>query len=256
MGYKLKEITEIREANGGSPWTKGFWYTVGVVAAAIGFTYLFVERVNASELDAVVKIDQSCSGTIVSSEKRNNEIETQILTAKHCVDKNGGQLNIEFTDRGKPVYDKNVYYDVLRKDFKSDLALITLRDNETVYPVIKIAEKLTVDFGDTVYAVGYPLGLIKTITNGTYNGYQYYKDHSYIRASAAVTFGNSGGALLQKNENGFEQIGVTSMKANGSEFLNFFVPLKEIREFLRLSETKAEIFLPPLPKLDEYDSNE
>ena len=198
-------------------------------------------------LAPVVKINQSCSGTIISSDAdKDGKVKTQILTAKHCIKGKHGQLNIETTERGKPIKDVNVWYDNDREDYKTDLAVITLRDTETVYPVATIAAEELVELGDEVVVVGYPRALIKTVTRGLFSGYQVINDATVYRATAALTYGNSGGALFQKNGENFELIGVTSMKYRDSEFMNMFVPLQEIQEFLRLKPTKVTVTLPPL----------
>lgn len=197
-------------------------------------------------IEPVVKINQSCSGTIISSDKdADGKVKTQILTVKHCIKGKEGQFNIEVTERGKPIKDVNVWYDNDREDYKTDLAVITLRDTETVYPVAIIANDELVELGDEVFVVGFPKALIKTVTRGLFSGYQELKGTTLYRATAPLTFGNSGGALFQKNGDDFELIGVTSMKYGDSEFMNMFVPLKEIQEFLRIKPTRVVVSIPP-----------
>lgn len=203
-------------------------------------------NLKAQAIEPVVKINQNCSGTIISSETdKDGKVKTQILTAKHCIKGEDGQLNIEVTERGKPIKDVNVWYDNDREDYKTDIAVITLRDTETVYPVATIANAELVEFGDEVVVVGYPRALIKTITRGLFSGYQELNGATLYRATAPLTFGNSGGALFQKNGDNYELIGVTSMKYRDSEFMNLFVPLQEIQEFLRIKPTSVTVTLQP-----------
>jgi S1-C subfamily serine protease len=207
-------------------------------------------NLKAQAIEPVVKINQNCSGTIITSEAdADGKVKTQILTAKHCIKGKEGTFNIEVTDRGKPIYDKNVWYDLDRSDPKHDISVITLRDTETVYPAATIAAAELVELGDEVYVVGFPMAQVKTITHGMFTGYRIVEDRPHYRATAALTFGNSGGALFQKNGDGFELIGVTSMKARDSEFMNLFVPLQEIRDFLRIKPVDVVVRLPALPKL-------
>jgi S1-C subfamily serine protease len=204
-------------------------------------------NLKAQAIDPVVKINQSCSGTIISSIADDaGKVKTQILTAKHCIKGKNGQLNIETTERGKPIKDVNVWYDNDREDYKTDLAVITLRDTETIYPVATIASDELVDLGSDIVVVGYPRALIKTVTKGLFSGYQELDDATLYRATAPLTYGNSGGALFQQNGDNFELIGVVSMKYRDSEFMNLFVPLKEIQEFLRIKPMDITITLPPL----------
>lgn len=201
-------------------------------------------------LAPVVKINQNCSGTIISSDAdKDGKVKTQILTAKHCIKGDGGQLNIEFTERGKPIKDINVWYDNDRSDYKADLAVITLRDTETVYPVAIIANEEMVEAGDDVWVVGYPRGLSKTITEGLFTGYEMLGKETYVRATPGATGGNSGGALFQKNGDNYEQIGVTSGGFPDAPFMTYHVPLKEIQEFLRLKPTKVTVTLSPFMEL-------
>lgn len=201
-------------------------------------------------LAPVVKINQNCSGTIISSEAdKDGKVKTQILTAKHCIRGDGGQLNIETTERGKPIKDVNVWYDNDREDYKTDLAVITLRDTETVYPVAIIASEELAEAGDDVWVVGYPRGLSKTITEGLYTGYEMLGKETYVRATPGATGGNSGGALFQKNGDNYEQIGVTSRGFPDAPFMTYHVPLKEIQEFLRLKPTKVTVTLSPTMEL-------
>lgn len=229
--------------------------SVALIMFAVAFAipaFAADPKLKAQAIEPVVKINQNCSGTIISSDKGDDgKVKTQILTAKHCIKGSDGQLNIEVTDRGRPIYDKNIWYDVDRKSSSDDIALITLRDTGTVYPSATIANDELVELGDEVYVIGFPRALVKTLTRGLFSGYQEIKGVTLYRATPAMTFGNSGGALFQKNGDNFELIGVTSMKYGDSEFMNLFVPLKEIQEFLRIKPTVVVVTIPAtieLPK--------
>lgn len=203
-------------------------------------------------LAPVVKLNGNCSGVIVKSEKTGDKVKTTVLTAKHCVaDESEGVLNFEVTERGKPIYEKLVWYDVDRRDSKPDLATLFLRDTESVYPVAFVGEKTVAETGDEVHVVGYSLGKIQNVTRGLFTGYQYMDKQSYIQASPDATFGNSGGALFQKNGDRYELIGITSMRYRDNTFMGLFVPLEEIRAFLRMGASTVTVPLPPLPDLGD-----
>lgn len=220
---------------------------------ALTFPALAVDaNLKTQAIEPVVKINQNCSGTIVSSEAdATGKVKTQILTAKHCMKGKEGVLNIEFRDRGRPIRDVNVWYDLDRSSFKDDLSVVTLRDIETVYPAAIIANEERVELGTEVYVIGFPRATIKTLTRGLFSGYQIIDERPLYRATPAMTYGNSGGALFQKNGDNYELIGVTSMKYRDSEFMNLFVPLHEIQEFLRIKPVDVTITLPPLPSLPD-----
>lgn len=191
-------------------------------------------------IDGVVKIDEDCSAT-------NIELNKEIfqLTAAHCTkDRGEGFIVVEIrnTKDHQILSYKKLFYDTVRWDEKKDLALLKVRDPDYKPSTVKVADKLLVDEGSPVWVVGYPLALTRTTTIGLFNGYQTGPFHSEkettkFRASPNVDGGNSGGVLAQFNEASqkFELIGVTSMKYRSNEFMNLFVTLDDIREFLRIN---------------------
>lgn len=85
-----------------------------------------------------------------------------------------------------------------------DLALLKLDGHRT--PVIRPASGAWLGQGETVFAVGAPLGMEDTLTTGIITRVR----SDTVATDAQVLPGNSGGPLL--NQNG-EVIGVTTMKA-------------------------------------------
>lgn len=197
-----------------------------------------------------VQINENCSATVIRSGMVDGVAQTHVLTAKHCVSGNEGVLNIKQQDNeGKIVYETRAYYDVLRKAYGPDLALLELRDPVHIYPAAKVAERLQVTTGDDVWAVGYPLGLFKIMTKGVFTDTiqkPFGKSEDYYITSTDVTFGNSGGGLYQKVDGHFELIGVTSWKVKENHFMNGFVTLDDIHDFLGIGakKYKIEVFSP------------
>lgn len=88
-----------------------------------------------------------------------------------------------------------------------------------------------VRLGDPVFAVGSPLGLERTVSQGIVsNRNRAMGGLIYIQTTAAINPGNSGGALF--NDRG-EVIGVTNMKILGGESLGFAIPVHHLKDFLR-----------------------
>ncbi len=88
--------------------------------------------------------------------------------------------------------------------------------------------------GDGVFAVGNPLGLERSVSQGivsTRN--RNFEGLVYLQTDAAINPGNSGGPLF--NLKG-EVVGVTNMKATQGDNLGFAIPISYVKDFLRNRE--------------------
>ncbi|HLU47959.1 MAG TPA: trypsin-like peptidase domain-containing protein, partial [Planctomycetota bacterium] len=84
---------------------------------------------------------------------------------------------------------------------------------------------------DSVFAIGSPLGLERTVSQGIVSNRNRAVDGLlYIQTTAAINPGNSGGALF--NDKG-EVVGVTNMKILGGESIGFAIPVHHLKDFLR-----------------------
>ncbi|MCZ6601734.1 MAG: trypsin-like peptidase domain-containing protein [Planctomycetota bacterium] len=113
----------------------------------------------------------------------------------------------------------------------TDLALLKIPDAEK-YPLspLTFADPKSVKAGESVFAIGSPLGLERTVTEGIISdAARSFEGKCYIQTDVAINPGNSGGALF--NSRG-EVIGVTNMGALGFEGLNFAIPVDQVAYFL------------------------
>ena len=84
--------------------------------------------------------------------------------------------------------------------------------------------------GDAVFAIGNPLGLERTVSEGIVSTRNRAFDGlTYIQTTAAINPGNSGGPLF--NERG-EVIGITNMKSAFGEGLGFAIPVDYLKHFV------------------------
>ena len=91
-----------------------------------------------------------------------------------------------------------------------------------------------INAGDGVFAVGNPLGLERSVSQGivsTRN--RNFEGLVYLQTDAAINPGNSGGPLF--NLRG-EVVGVTNMKATQGDNLGFAIPISYVKDFLRNRE--------------------
>ncbi len=120
-----------------------------------------------------------------------------------------------------------------------DLALLripkTIGEDRFVFAPLEAQERIEV--GQTVFAIGNPLGLERTLSQGVISTTQRSFDGlTYIQTDAAVNPGNSGGPLF--NTRG-EVVGITNMGILFGEGLNFAIPARYLKDFLRNREAFA-----------------
>ena len=119
-----------------------------------------------------------------------------------------------------------------------DLALLKIEDKESPrfkYVSLGSADALAV--GEQVFAIGSPLGLERTVTEGILSTKtRQMQGELYLQTTAQINPGNSGGPLF--NMSG-EVIGVTNMKITFGEGLGFAIPVESVRFFLEHRDAYA-----------------
>ena len=110
---------------------------------------------------------------------------------------------------------------------ENDLALIRIEPiNRPSIPVYQGSKLVR---GRKVVAIGSPLGLMNTVSDGIIAGFRQFDDVSMIQFTAPTSHGSSGGALL--NLQG-ELIGIVSAGFDDGENLNLAVDYQVVRSFL------------------------
>lgn len=103
-----------------------------------------------------------------------------------------------------------------------DLAILRLKDFDTEITPVVFAPEERLRIGETVFAIGNPLGLERTVTEGVLSQtHRNFGGILYLQVDAPVNPGNSGGPLF--NARG-QVIGVINMGVPSMEGLNFAIP--------------------------------
>lgn len=165
-----------------------------------------------------------------------------VITNEHVV---AGEYTITVTRfrRGTAELEKAVYSKVriVALDARLDLALLKIDDlpaNEEL-PFVSIGDSNGLTEGQTVFAIGSPLGLDRTVSQGIISSRNRpMGGQLYIQTTTQINPGNSGGPLFDLRG---EVIGVNNMKAMmaGIEGLNFAIPSTVLKNFLRNRDAYA-----------------
>lgn len=186
-----------------------------------------------------------------------------IITNAHVIN-GASKISVMFTNK------KIVDAQVVGSDVFSDVAVLKLSPNFKVLP-IKTGDSELVDVGETVLAIGSPLGIeyAGTVTQGIVSAtnrtisVDLNKDGksdwsmTTIQTDAAINPGNSGGAFV--NMAG-ELVGITSMKYSSTEVegMGFALPINDVLKVVKQLETKGKADRPKLGirayALSDYNS--
>jgi serine protease Do len=111
-----------------------------------------------------------------------------------------------------------------------DLAVLKVNDMKDDYTTVVIAKDDNVTVGETVFTIGNPLGLERSVTEGVISqAERSFGGFLYHQVDAPINPGNSGGPLF--NSRG-QVIGVVNMGADGMEGLNFAIPVQHVKYVL------------------------
>lgn len=160
------------------------------------------------------------SGVIISA-------DGEILTNHHVIEGiHGGEASIEVKTASGKTYPAKI----LGKDKELDIALIKIEASHL--PFAKLGDSTAAKVGEWVVAIGNPLGLEHTVTQGIISakGRRLTPGiDSFLQTDAAINRGNSGGPLL--NLRG-EVIGINTAINPEGQNLGFAVPADQIKNIL------------------------
>lgn len=188
----------------------------------------------AQNLDALLKGKSSKSqeagvGSGVIYQKNNGS--AYIVTNNHVID-GASEIKVQLHNS------KQVEAKLIGKDALTDMAVLKIDDTKGT-KAIEFANSSKVKTGDSVFAMGNPLGLefANSVTSGIISASERTIDTqttagankvNVLQTDAAINPGNSGGALVDINGN---LVGINSMKiANEQvEGIGFAIPSNEVK---------------------------
>lgn len=149
--------------------------------------------------------------------------EGYILTNDHVVS-GGRSFSVRLED------DEEIYPtdEVIKYNYNLDLAVIRISKQLNPLPIYNGAKKLV--RGQKVVAIGSPLGLFNSVSDGIISGFRNIRDVNMIQFTAPISPGSSGGAVL--NMQG-EIIGISTAGIDNGQNINLAVSYEDILTFAR-----------------------
>ncbi len=129
------------------------------------------------------------------------------------------------------IEDDENYYDtdeIIKYNPMLDLAIIRIQRKLDPIPVYKGREGLV--RGQKVVAIGSPMGLFNSVSDGIISGFRTIRDVDMIQFTAPISHGSSGGAVL--NMYG-EVIGISTAGIDEGQNLNLAMGYECINDFIR-----------------------
>jgi putative serine protease PepD len=212
---------------------------VNKTAIEIGNNSINAKSISALVTPSVVSISVKTAaggGTGSGSIYRSTSSLSYIITNNHVVEDaaTSGTIRVEFADGSE------IAATIVGRDRMYDIAVLQVRKGNL--PAIALGDSSKISVGEEVLAIGSPLGLANTVTQGIISALNRpvtagtTDSTSYVNAiqtDAAINPGNSGGALVDAQG---RIIGVNSAIAtltsggvSGSIGLGFSIPINEAK---------------------------
>ena len=196
----------------------------------ISFLFIYTPNSNSQTLSSV-QIYKKVSGAVVvihaydDNEKLSKQGSGVVLNDKGYIVTNyhvlSGNKRIEIL-HGKEII-PNV--DIIGIDVEKDILILKIEAKK--FSPIKIGNSKSLKIGQRVFAIGSPMGLENSISEGIISGLRSYDElkRNFIQITASISPGSSGGAVV--NDKG-ELIGISSLTVKEGQNLNFAIPIEDV----------------------------
>ena len=162
-----------------------------------------------------------------------------LITNFHVIE-NDAKISVEVYHQTGDQLERKTYTKVriIGMNKFADLALLRIMDNDAPkFKSVPLVGENALAVGERVFAVGSPLGLERTVTEGIVSTKtRQIEGALYMQTSKPINPGNSGGPLF--NLRG-EVVGVTNMKITTGEGLGFAIPASAVKFFLKNRDSFA-----------------
>jgi serine protease Do len=150
------------------------------------------------------------------------------------------QISVEVYHQKKGELERRSYKQVriIAINKFADLALLRIEDKDAPrFKNVAMGSADALAVGEQVFAIGSPLGLERTVTEGILSTKtRQMGGQLYLQTTTQINPGNSGGPLFNL---GGEVVGVTNMKITFGEGLGFAIPAEAVKFFLDHREAFA-----------------
>jgi serine protease Do len=162
-----------------------------------------------------------------------------LITNFHVIESET-QISIEVYQQRNGQLERRSYKDVrlVAMNKFADLALLKIEDKSAPkFAWAPLGDSDALGVGESVFAIGSPLGLERTVTEGIVSTKtRPMQGELYLQTTTQINPGNSGGPLF--NLRG-QVVGVTNMKIPFGEGLGFAIPVYTVKFFLNHRDVYA-----------------
>jgi V8-like Glu-specific endopeptidase len=202
------------------------------------------------DIPAIAKAANGAIVSIILSDKDGHAIaqgtgfliskDGRIVTNYHVIE-SGSSAVVKLPDGAFFVVDGVVAFDKAR-----DVAVIKAHGDN--FRTLTLGNSDRVQVGEEVAAIGNPLSLESTVSNGIVSGIRTTEElgGKFLQITTPISHGSSGGPLF--NMAG-EVVGITTLYLKGGENLNFAIPINDVKRLLPTQFSKTQ----PLPDEPESD---
>jgi len=212
---------------------------IALIIATLCFTSLSSLAQIAAKLDPSEIYERSINSVVVAVCSTSDGVTRQgtgvilrgdgvIVTDYHVC---GDAANARIKMRNGDIYDQ---VSIVEIDEKKDIVVMKIK--ATGLPALPVADSDAVKIGSTVYAIGAPLGLEGSITNGIISSvrpanemFTWADNFKIIQFTAPVAHGSSGSPLL--NDRG-QVVGLAFAIKNEGQNLNAAIPINYVTPLL------------------------
>ena len=192
-------------------------------------------------IPAIAKASNGAIVSIVMSDKDGKPIaqgsgflvskDGVIVTNYHVISE-GSSAIVKFPDGAFYVVDGVLAFDKAR-----DVAVIKAHGQNFRTLTLGNSDRLQV--GEEVVAIGNPLSLESTVSNGIVSGIRTVEEEGgkFLQVTTPISPGSSGGPLF--NMAG-EVVGITTLYLKGGENLNFAIPINDAKRLLLAKSSKIQ----------------